>query len=283
MEKRVKEEFWNELSEKEQNQLYQISRLLKIMNRLRKPEGCPWDRKQTHASLKPFLLEETYEVLEQLEKENLVGIKEELGDLLLQVVFHAQIAEEEDHFSMEDVAKGISDKLVRRHPHVFSDINVENADQVLVNWEKIKTQEKKEAGIITETSSLLDQVNKHQPALMEAQKLQAKAAKVGFDWDDIQGPLTKIKEELEELLIALKENEQNAIQEEIGDLLFAVVNVTRFTGSNGELALRGTNNKFRRRFREIEKKVMATGHRMEDLTLQELDKFWDEAKVEERK
>ena len=192
MVEKIIDQFWLDLAEKEKQQLYQVSRLLKIMSRLREPNGCLWDREQTHQSLKPYLLEETYEVLEHLEQENLSGLQEELGDLLLQIVFHAQIADESDKFSIEEIAKGISDKLVRRHPHIFGDVKVKNADQVLDNWQKIKAEEKLEAGIITTESSLLDQVNSIQPALMEAQRLQSKAAKVGFDWDNIDGAVAKV-------------------------------------------------------------------------------------------
>ncbi|AZR74572.1 nucleoside triphosphate pyrophosphohydrolase [Anoxybacter fermentans] len=283
MEKKLTDDFWLELSEKEKNQLYQFYRLLKIMARLREPDGCPWDRKQTHASLKPYLLEETYEVLEQLEKENLEGLKEELGDLLLQVVFHAQIADEEGNFSIKEVISGISDKLIRRHPHIFGSIKVENADQVLVNWNRIKAQEKKEAGVDDQQTSLLDQVNPHQPALMEAQELQAKAAEVGFDWDNIQGALFKVREELEEVNNALKRDDKTAVQEEIGDLLFAVVNVARLAGCHSELVLRQANHKFRRRFQALEKKVAEKGKKIEDLSLEILDRFWDEVKIQERK
>lgn len=279
---KIMDQFWFDLPEKEKKQLYQFSRLLNIMSRLREVNGCPWDREQTHQSLKPFLLEETYEVLEQLEQENLNGLQEELGDLLLQIVFHAQIADEADQFSIEDIAKGISDKMIRRHPHIFGDVRVENADQVLDNWQKIKTEEKLEAGIITAESSLLDQVNSIQPALMEAQKLQLKAAKVGFDWDNIEGALAKVEEELGEVISAIKNNDEQSVQEEIGDLFFAVVNVARFALVESELVLRQTNQKFRRRFRGVEKRVKDRSENMEDLSLDVLDGYWEEAKQEEK-
>lgn len=283
MEGKVTPEFWQELSGKEQEQLYHFYRLVKIMQQLREPEGCPWDREQTHESLKPYLIEEAYEVLEQLEKKNLRGLEEELGDLLLQVVFHAQIADESGNFSMKEIAKGIGDKLIRRHPHIFTGVEVNDKEQVLDNWEQIKAQEKKDAGIITGNSSLLDQINPYQPAMMEAQELQKKAAKVGFDWDSITGALDKVKEEFEEVLMAQKSGIQAEVQAEVGDLFFAVVNVARFAGIHSEFALRQTNQKFRRRFQGVEKKVAATGEKMEDLSLEVLDQFWDQVKDEERK
>lgn len=279
MEKSISRDFWEDLTAIEQRQLYQLHRLLKIMGRLR--IDCPWDREQTHDSLKPYLLEETYEVLEQLEKKNLSGLKEELGDLLLQVIFHAQIAAEAENFTIEDIAKGIGDKLVRRHPHIFGDVIVKNVQDVSVNWQKIKTAEKKEQGIIAKDKSLLDQVNSYQPALIEAQEIQVKAGEVGFDWDDIQDALKKVEEELAELVSAHAQNDHLQINEEIGDLLFAVVNVARFAETHSELALRATNQKFRRRFRFMEEQALANGEKMEDLILEVLDEYWNEAKKKE--
>lgn len=283
METKIPNDFWQTLSEAEQNQLYQMNRLLKVMSQLREPSGCPWDQEQTHASLKPYLLEETYEVLEQLEAENLEGMQEELGDLLLQVVFHAQIASENGHFSMEEVAKGIADKLIRRHPHIFGDVKAESTDEVLANWEKIKAAEKQATGQAQTNASLLDRVNTCQPALMEAQQLQAKAAKVGFDWDTIDGAIAKVREELDEVITARESGLEEDVAEEVGDLIFAAVNVARLAGCHSEIALRGTNRKFRRRFKGVEQKVTAHGQRMEDLSLQILDGYWDEVKLEERK
>lgn len=279
MEKSISRDFWEDLTAIEQRQLYQLHRLLKIMGRLR--IDCPWDREQTHDSLKPYLLEETYEVLEQLEKKNLSGLKEELGDLLLQVIFHAQIAAEAENFTIEDIAKGIGDKLVRRHPHIFGDVIVKNVQDVSVNWQKIKTAEKKEQGIIAKDKSLLDQVNSYQPALIEAQEIQVKAGEVGFDWDDVKDALKKVEEELAELISAYAQNDHLQINEEIGDLLFAVVNVARFAETHSELALRATNQKFRRRFRFMEEQALANGEKMEDLILEVLDEYWNEAKKKE--
>lgn len=279
MEKSISRDFWEDLTAIERRQLFQLHRLLKIMGRLR--IDCPWDREQTHDSLKPYLLEETYEVLEQLEKKNLSGLKEELGDLLLQVIFHAQIAAEAENFTIEDIAKGIGDKLVRRHPHIFGDVIVKNVQDVSVNWQKIKTAEKKEQGIIAKDKSLLDQVNSYQPALIEAQEIQVKAGEVGFDWDDVQDALKKVEEELAELISAYAQNDHLQINEEIGDLLFAVVNVARFAEIHSELALRATNQKFRRRFRFMEEQALANGEKMEDLILEVLDEYWNEAKKKE--
>lgn len=279
MEKSISRDFWEDLTAIERRQLFQLHRLLKIMGRLR--IDCPWDREQTHDSLKPYLLEETYEVLEQLEKKNLSGLKEELGDLLLQVIFHAQIAAEAENFTIEDIAKGIGDKLVRRHPHIFGDVIVKNVQDVSVNWQKIKIAEKKEQGIIAKDKSLLDQVNSYQPALIEAQEIQVKAGEVGFDWDDVQDALKKVEEELAELISAYAQNDHLQINEEIGDLLFAVVNVARFAETHSELALRATNQKFRRRFRFMEEQALANGEKMEDLILEVLDEYWNEAKKKE--
>lgn len=275
--------FWQGLSEKEQNQLYQMSRLLKVMSQLREPDGCVWDREQTHASLKPYLLEETYEVLENLEKEDLVGLEEELGDLLLQIVFHAQIADEAGNFSMEEVAKGIADKLIRRHPHIFGDVKVTSTEDVLTNWDKIKAEEKKASGAAAAEASLLDRVNSCQPALMEAQAIQAKVAKVGFDWDTIDGAFAKVEEELQEVKAAHQSGRKDEVCAEVGDLLFAAVNVARLAGCESELALRQTNGKFRRRFKGVEIRVARNGQKMGELPLETLDQYWDEVKAEERK
>ena len=282
MEKQLTPEFWQSLSEKEQRELYQMHRLLHIMDTLRQPEGCPWDREQTHESLQPYLLEETYEVLEQLEAGNMEGVEEELGDLLLQVVFHAQVAKEAEVFGMEDVARGIADKLVRRHPHIFADVKAADSAEVLRNWDMIKAQEKAAKGQNTDLGSLLDRVNSCQPALMEAQALQAKAKKVGFDWDYIEDAINKVQEEVEEVIAANASGDQAHLFEEIGDLLFAVVNVGRMAGCESELALRNCNRKFRRRFQGVERKARERGLKMEEQPLEVLDGFWEEVKKEER-
>lgn len=281
MEQQLTSAFWESLSAKEQGQLYQMHRLLQIMARLREPEGCPWDREQTHDSLKPYLLEETYEVLEQLEAGNMEGLEEELGDLLLQVVFHAQVADEAGNFSMTEVAKGIADKLERRHPHIFADVQAANSEEVLRNWERIKTEEKAAKGEDPE-ASILNRVNSCQPALMEAQALQAKARKVGFDWDHISDALKKVQEELDEVIEAEEAGDPASLYEEIGDLLFAAVNVARMAGCDSELALRQCNRKFRRRFHGVERKAREKSLKMEEQPLAVLDQFWEEIKKEEK-
>lgn len=281
MEKKVPQNFWTELSEKEQYQLYQVSRLLTVMADLRKPGGCPWDQEQTHTSLKPYLLEETYEVLEHLEVENLTGLEEELGDLFLQVVFHVQIADESGNFSMAEVAKGIADKLIRRHPHIFADAKAASTEDVLINWERIKAAEKAAADPGQKTPSILDKINSYQPALMEAQEIQKKVAKVGFDWDDISGATAKVQEELNEVMEAYEAGLTDEVQAEIGDLLFSVVNVARLAGCHSELALRQTNQKVKRRFQAVERKVTEDGHRLGELSLEVLDQYWDKIKAQE--
>lgn len=280
MDSKVNDEFWRELSEKEKKQLYQYHRLVKVMEELRGPEGCDWDKEQTHDSLKPYLIEETYEVLERLEKKDTQGLVEELGDLLLQIVFHSQIADENGDFNIEHVAKGIADKLVRRHPHIFGDTKVDNVEQILKNWEEIKVEEKKDQ--VKESTSILDSVNRHQPALLEAEELQTKAAKVGFDWDDVFGAIEKVEEELDEVKLALNEEDKEEAYKEIGDLFFSVVNVAGLAGCHGELVLRNTNQKFRQRFQKVEEKVLKNNQKIEETPLEILDKYWDEAKIEER-
>ncbi len=253
---------------------YQLNDLVDIMTKLRSEDGCPWDRKQTHESLRPYLIEECYEVLEALEKEDMALLEEELGDLLLQVVFHSQLTKEQGYFDISDVIGGICTKLINRHPHVFADTEVKSSEQVLKNWEEIKRNEKDEKSY-TES---LERIPKSMPALMKSYKIQAKAAKVGFDWDDVEGAVLKVKEELKELLDVYKTNKREEIYEEIGDLLFAVVNMARFLEVRPELALNNTVNKFIRRFRYIEETSMAKGLDLKEMTLEEMDKLWNEAK-----
>ncbi len=249
-----------------------IWRLEEILEILRSPAGCPWDREQTHQSLQTPLLEESYEVLEALQLENMDMLCEELGDLLLQIAFHAQIARENSHFSLKDIILGINKKMVRRHPHVFGNIMVSDTGEVLHNWEQIKLREKSEGKL---PAGLLDNITTTLPALMQAEKVQAKAARVGFDWDHIDQVWKKVSEEIEELHEA---KGQDDITEEIGDVLFAVVNLARFLKVDCELALLQTVQKFKRRFRYIEKKVRVSGKEFSQFTLQELDGFWEEAK-----
>ena len=256
-----------------------FTELVDVMARLRAPDGCPWDREQTHATLKPYLLEETYEALEAIDAHNDDELCRELGDVLLQVVFHAQIAAEEGRFSIEEVGRAIVDKLVRRHPHVFADVTVDGADQVLRNWEQIKKEERREQG--ADAPSLLDGIPAQLPALLRAQRIQARAAKQGFDWNYIDGPLDKVEEEFAELRQACQQGDAAAVEDEFGDLLFAMVNTGRFLRVDCEQALRAAVEKFECRFRALEKKVAASGRELADLSLEALDAIWDEVKKSE--
>jgi tetrapyrrole methylase family protein / MazG family protein len=248
-----------------------------VIAHLRAPDGCPWDKEQTHLLLRNNLLEETYEVLAALDAEDPDGMREEFGDLMLQVVLHAQIATEEGEFTMEQVLEGINRKLVRRHPHVFGEVAVNGVSDVLTNWEKIKDTERKQKGT-NEVKGLLDGVPSSLPALAQAQAIQDRAARVGFDWAEIKPVIEKVKEELEEVFSAESEK---ARAEELGDLLFAVVNLVRWHKVDAESALRETNAKFRRRFAHVEKRARETGRSLNDMTLAEMDVFWDEAKEQE--
>lgn len=256
----------------------EIARLIDIMRKLRSPEGCPWDREQTVETLKPYAVEEVYEVIDAIDRGNLEDHCEELGDLLLQVVFQAQMREEEGAFNFADVAKSISDKLVRRHPHVFGDVAVADAAEVLVNWNAIKETEK--AGRPGPVS-VLDKVPKHLPGLLKAHDLQKQAAKVGFDWPDVNQVLEKVAEELDELREAIASGDTAHAREELGDLLFALANVGRHLGGNAEQMLQDGNFKFQTRFREVEKRVLASGKQMAECSLPELDRIWDLVKEAE--
>ncbi|HHT74046.1 MAG TPA: nucleoside triphosphate pyrophosphohydrolase [Firmicutes bacterium] len=251
-----------------------LERLLKIMEKLRSPEGCPWDREQTHKTLKRYLIEEAYEVLEAIDSGDPELLGEELGDVLLQVVFHAQIAKELGAFTMDDVIDSICEKLIRRHPHVFADTEVESVGEVMRNWDAIKKMEKHGR----ERTSILDGVPKEFPALMRAEKIQKKAAKVGFEWDDIHGAFGKVGEELEELRTALDSEDGEKIKDEFGDVLFALVNVARYAKVDPELALQDATSKFIQRFRFIEEKAQAQGRSLEEMSLAEMDALWDQAK-----
>lgn len=248
--------------------------LIQIMKRLRSDEGCPWDRVQTHESLKPYLIEEAYEVIDAIEKADFSEIEEELGDLLLQIIFHVQIAAENGDFSWVDVTTGICDKLIRRHPHVFDDWDVRSAEQVLVNWDAIKKTEKEESFV----HESMARIPKQLPQLISADKIQRKAAKVGFDWPSVEGAFDKVREELIEIQEAAQSGDQAHIAEEIGDLLFAVVNCARFLKVDPEFALKNTNAKFIKRFTFVEEKIVGCGKRLEDSTLAEMDEFWNESK-----
>lgn len=255
-----------------------VARLVGVMRRLRAPGGCPWDREQTMASLKPCLLEETYELLEVMDGGDLALHVEELGDVLLQVIFQCAIREEEGRFTFDDVATALADKLVRRHPHVFGEATVAGAGDVLRNWEAIKQTEKGKRP----DRSALDGVPATLPALLKAQRMQAKAARVGFDWPDASGAAEKVAEEFGELRAAVEAGDKRGTAEEMGDLLFSLVNYCRFADVDAEGALEGTNRKFARRFREVERRVRGTGKSLKDCTLRELDAVWDAVKSEER-
>ncbi|HSV85161.1 MAG TPA: nucleoside triphosphate pyrophosphohydrolase [Levilinea sp.] len=246
-----------------------------VVAHLRAPDGCPWDRQQTHETLRKYLLEEAYEALTALDAEDPAAMQEEFGDLLLQIVLHAQIASEEGEFSMADVISGISRKLIRRHPHVFSDVQVENVKGVLTNWERIKEAERKSNGEELFGNGLLDGVPRALPALSQAQEIQDRAARVGFDWSEISPVIAKVHEELNEVLSAESNAERVG---ELGDLLFAVVNLVRWYGMDAESALRRTNERFRRRFRHVEEQARVVGRSLADMSLDEMDAFWDQAK-----
>ncbi|MEM6883468.1 MAG: nucleoside triphosphate pyrophosphohydrolase [Verrucomicrobiota bacterium] len=252
-----------------------IQELREIVAKLRSPEGCPWDIEQTHHSIRTLLLEECYETIEAIEEENDKLLREELGDVLLHVVFHAQIAEERQAFSLEDVTQAINEKLIRRHPHVFGEDQCTNADEVLQKWDELKKQEK------PERESLLDGVPPILPALMQAKEYQKKAAKAGFDWDDPKGVLHKTREELNELEEALssREADHNHIREEIGDLIFSLVNLSRHLKVDAEDACRQTNKKFRTRFCYMEQQLKEQGKEVRTASLDEMEVLWQEAKT----
>jgi tetrapyrrole methylase family protein/MazG family protein len=256
---------------------YDLTPLVEVIETLRSPEGCPWDIEQTHASLKQYMVEEVYEVLEAIDSRDTVKLCDELGDLLLQIVFHARIAEERGDFSIEGVINAVTEKMVRRHPHVFGDAQADTAEAVMVNWEKIKKTEK--AG--QNQNALLDGVPIGLPSLTRAYKLQGKAAKIGFDWDNIEDVWQKVAEETEEFKEACLHNNGDEMEQEMGDLLFAVVNVARFAGVEPETALHRTNKKFIERFHKMEKIASKRGLKLESLALCELDSLWNEAKGQE--
>lgn len=255
-----------------------LERLLEVMQKLRAPDGCPWDREQTHESLKSDLIEEAYEVIDAIETGNGSDLEEELGDLLLQVVFHSQIAAEAGTFEFSDVAKGISDKLVRRHPHVFGEVQVSGTAEVLQNWDAIKKAEKGEED---ESVSILTGIPKHLPALQKAHQVQKRAARAGFDWDHIDDVFNKLHEEIDEVKEAISRDHEEDIRDELGDLLFSVVNISRFLGHNPEELLNHNIKKFVRRFQFVEEKGHAAGRALKEFTLEELNLFWNEAKERE--
>ncbi len=255
-----------------------FANLVEVMRRLLAPDGCPWDREQTLDSLRPFLVEETYEVLDAMERGTADDHCEELGDLLMQVVFHAALRQAEGAFAIDDVVGGIVEKLVRRHPHVFADATAETAEAVLEQWDQIKDAEKAERG--ASPKGALDGVPLALPPLARAQKLGRRAAKVGFDWPDTDGPRAKIVEELAEVDEAVAAGDRAAIEAEVGDLLFAVVNLARKLDIDADGALRSANGRFENRFRFVEARARDGGNEPRDLDLDALEALWQQAKAE---
>jgi len=254
-----------------------FARLVEIMDRLRSPGGCPWDREQTFQTIKPYLLEETYEVLDAIDAQDWDGLADELGDLLLQVVFFSQMAKEAGLFDVTDALNAINRKLVRRHPHVFAEGEAKTAADVVRKWDEIKATEK------ARPKGLLTGVPRSLPALMEARQIAGKAAGARFDWQNVDQVLDKLHEELAELDAARRCESREAVQDEIGDLLFVVVNIARFLKVDPEQALRGTNSKFRRRFEHVEKGLEAQGKSLEEATIEEMEVLWQDAKGHEAK
>jgi MazG family protein len=267
-----------------------FARLVEIMARLRAPDGCPWDREQTHASLRTYLIEETYEVLEALDSGDDAKFAEEMGDLLLQIVFHSQIAKEEGRFSVSDVIREIHDKMVRRHPHVFGEKRAKDSAEVLKNWEQLKKEERAAAGRRNgsgsreeaKDASLLDGVSKALPAALEGFQLTRRAARIGFDWDNVEGVFEKMNEEAGELRQALGAKDVHKAEEEMGDLLFAAVNLARYLQIDPEIALKQANAKFSMRFRRMEELAAKSGKALADVPRVEMEKLWDAAKRAEK-
>lgn len=251
--------------------------LVNLMKTLRGPDGCPWDRKQSLPDLKPFVIEEAYEVVDAIDGDDRRALMEEVGDLLLESVFICEITRAEGSFDIYDSITAIHDKLVRRHPHVFADVEAHDAEQVLVNWEKLKNEERK-----AENKSVLAGVPAALPALLKSSRLTEKAARVGFDWRRTEDVFDKLDEEIGELREAVVGGDLTRIEDEMGDLLFTIANIARKSGVNPEEALQSTNRKFMRRFEAMEASCRATGRNLDQLTLEEMDALWNEAKIAER-
>ena len=251
-----------------------FKKLTEIVDTLMGENGCPWDKVQTRESLKPYLVEEAYETLEALDNNNPEEIKEELGDLLYQVLFHAKISENKNEFNITDVVESISHKMVHRHPHVFKEENLETPEEVVTQWEEIKSKEKGKAN----RKSVLDGIPPHLPGLLRAQKLQKKAAKQGFDWDKIDDVFDKLDEEVAEFKEAILSGKETDMTSELGDIIFVLVNIAKFKKIDAEEALRATNNKFIKRFQYIEGEVTKRGKTLKETSLEELEKYWQEAK-----
>lgn len=261
-------------------QFHNVSRLLWVMEQLRDPEtGCPWDKQQSFSTIVPYTIEEAYEVADAIEYGDMNDIKDELGDLLFQVVFYAQLGKEQNEFDFEAIAGAVADKLIRRHPHVFADTNVSSTDEVKQNWEAIKQQERQDKGL-TDDTSVLANIPKGMAPLVKALKIQTRCAKVGFDWKELSPVVDKIREEVEEVLEEANRDPQDheALTSEVGDLMFAVVNLARHLKVDPEAALRATNNKFEKRFREIETSLKEHGKSVQDATLEEMEAIWQQVK-----
>ena len=254
--------------------LNSLSKLIKITDTLMGEDGCPWDKVQTRESLKPYLVEETYEVLDALDANDPEKIKDELGDLLYQILFHSKISSLKGEFNFRDVIDNLSEKMVRRHPHVFKEGELDTPDQVVKQWEEIKRNEKNQAN----QKSILDNIPKNLPSLLRAQKLQKKAAKEGFDWDQISDVFDKLDEEIVEFKEAVLKKKSADIQNEIGDMIFVITNIAKCYKIDAEEALRSTNNKFIKRFQYIEQKIEAKGKTLKDSPLEEMERYWQEAK-----
>ena len=254
--------------------LNSLSKLIKITDTLMGEDGCPWDKVQTRESLKPYLVEETYEVLDALDANDPEKIKDELGDLLYQILFHSKISSLKGEFNFRDVINNLSEKMVRRHPHVFKEGELNTPDQVVKQWEEIKRNEKNQAN----QKSILDNIPKNLPSLLRAQKLQKKAAKEGFDWDQINDVFDKLDEEIGEFKEAVLKKKSADIQNEIGDIIFVITNIAKCYKIDAEEALRSTNNKFIKRFQYIEQKIEAKGKTLKDSPLEEMERYWQEAK-----
>ncbi len=260
---------------------YDVKPITDVMNTLLGENGCPWDKEQTHESLRKNLLEEAHEVVEAIDSNDMEHLKEELGDVLLQVVFHAKLAEQEGYFNFNDVVAAISEKMIRRHPHIFADVKADDAETVLTNWEEIKKKEKAGKESKDEPQSIMGKLPPTLPALMKAEKVQQKAHRVGFDWDSIEGPKAKVAEELDEIDAAIAGN--GDVEEEVGDLLFSAVNLARFAKVDPEQALNRSVQKFVERFRAMEAKIILDKKEFSQYTLEELDEIWDICKEEMKK
>ena len=251
-------------------------KLIEIVDTLMGDNGCPWDKVQTRESLKPYLIEETYEVLEALDTNDPEKIKDELGDLLYQVLFHSKISSLNGEFDIRDVINSLNEKMVRRHPHVFEKGQLNTPDQVVKQWEEIKKEERNQAN----QKSILDSIPINLPSLLRAQKLQKKAAKEGFDWDQVSDVFNKLDEEITEFKKAVLKGKDKDIQSEVGDILFVIVNIAKFNKIDAEEALRSTNNKFTKRFQYIEQKIAKKGKNLKESSLEEMERYWQEAKNE---